>query len=157
MMWEWIPWLLIFIVCGIAFYTDHTRLIIPNWLTMSGVVSGLFVHVAASGWQGLKQSFVGLCTALICVLILYWCRSIGAGDVKLFAAFGAIGGWEISLYGLIYSLLAAAGYGLILIGWRLMKAQSFRGSKGERLQFPFMYAVLPGFVMTLWLLEVQAT
>lgn len=154
-MWDLFIWMLVFLVSGIAFYTDHTRMIIPNWLSACGSIAGLLVHTVAFGLHGLAQSLIGLSIAMFCMLILYSCKGVGAGDVKLFAAYGAIGGWEISLYGLIYSLVAAAIGGLLLIGWKVIKAKSFRGMIGRRLQFPFMYAVLPGFLLTYWLLEVQ--
>jgi len=87
------------LVIGAAVYDVRYRRI-PNWLTVSGVAFGLllnaFLYHAPGGWfgfQGLLTSLKGLLAAFGVYLVLYALRAMGAGDVKLMTAVGAIAGW----------------------------------------------------------------
>jgi prepilin peptidase CpaA len=83
--------LLAVLVC-IAGVTDIRHRRIPNWLTLSGVCAGLALHAATAGFAGFKFSAAGLSLGFGAYLVLYLLRAIGAGDVKLMAAVGAIVG-----------------------------------------------------------------
>src|SRR5262252_6472258 len=93
--------LLLAVVLGAAVYDVLYRRI-PNWLTVSGVVLGLilnsFLFQSASpsvfGFSGLFFALKGLFLAFGVYVVLYAMRAMGAGDVKLMAAVGAIVGWE---------------------------------------------------------------
>src|SRR6266567_6361399 len=93
--------LLLAIVLGAAVYDVRYRRI-PNWLTVSGVVLGLilnsFLYQGTSpnvfGFSGLFFALKGLGMAFLVYVFLYAIRAMGAGDVKLMAAVGAIVGWE---------------------------------------------------------------
>jgi prepilin peptidase CpaA len=72
---------------------------IPNWLTLSGVLMGIglnsFLNVKGLNWySGLnwRTSLMGLGLAFLIYFPLYLLRGMGAGDVKLMAAVGAIVG-----------------------------------------------------------------
>jgi prepilin peptidase CpaA len=68
---------------------------IPNWLTASGVFAGLLMNTFLyQGWPGLRTSVLGLCAGFCVYLALYSIRAMGAGDVKMMAAVGAIVGWQ---------------------------------------------------------------
>lgn len=58
---------------------------IPNWLTAAGVVAGFF----ANHWT---DALVGFAAGFSVYIMLYLLRAMGAGDVKLMAAVGAIAG-----------------------------------------------------------------
>jgi len=73
---------------------------IPNWLTLCGVLAGIglnsFLNVRGLAWySGLnwRTSLLGLGLAFAVYFPLYLLRGMGAGDVKLMAAIGAIVGW----------------------------------------------------------------
>jgi prepilin peptidase CpaA len=66
---------------------------IPNWLTIGGVCSGIAVNsFIYPGWPGLRVSLAGLAVAFSAYFVLYSLRAMGAGDVKLMAAIGALVG-----------------------------------------------------------------
>jgi prepilin peptidase CpaA len=72
--------------------TDLRSRRIPNWLTLAGVCAGLLVNWTLSGWAGLRTSLSGMMLGFGVYFVLYLLRAMGAGDVKLMAAVGAIVG-----------------------------------------------------------------
>jgi prepilin peptidase CpaA len=68
---------------------------IPNWLTLAGVLAGVALNgFLDQGRPGLfVSSLLGLAIAFGLYFVLYALRAMGAGDVKLMAAVGAIVGW----------------------------------------------------------------
>lgn len=84
---------------------------VPNWLTVSGVVLGIALNTILSATDGLWLSLKGLGLALLIYLPLYLLRGMGAGDVKLMAAVGAIVGptdWlQIFIVTLVFGAVAA--------------------------------------------------
>jgi prepilin peptidase CpaA len=66
---------------------------IPNWLTLGGVLAGIALNCFIyQGWPGLRLSLGGLGIGFAAYFILYSLRAMGAGDVKLMAAVGALVG-----------------------------------------------------------------
>ncbi len=64
---------------------------VPNWLTVSGVIAG-FAGNAIFQTHGCLIAFAGMACALVVYIPLYALRGMGAGDVKLMAAVGALAG-----------------------------------------------------------------
>jgi prepilin peptidase CpaA len=86
--------LLLLIVLVAAVYDVRYRRI-PNWLSLTGVVFGLAMNTFLyEGWPGLRLSLIGLAVGFGVYFFLYMLRAMGAGDVKLMAAVGAIVGWQ---------------------------------------------------------------
>jgi len=85
------------LVIGAAVYDMRYRRI-PNWLNVIGAVLGLAINawLIADGrpWPGLIFSLKGLAMGFGVYFVLYALRAMGAGDVKLMAAVGALVGWE---------------------------------------------------------------
>jgi prepilin peptidase CpaA len=152
-----------------AFISDASRSLIPNVLTVSAAVGGLLYHLALDGWNGVLDSIIGLFVGFIIILVLYMFGALGAGDVKLFAALGAMMGTVFVWQSIMYSLIYAGVIGVLLLIVRkkllpsgkrmadmLISIVVFKDflplkkmKQQELLQFPFMYAVLPG-VCTAW-------
>ena len=65
---------------------------IPNWLTLAGLMSGIALNTFLFEWAGLKATLLGVGFAVIIYFPLYLLRGMGAGDVKLMMAIGAIAG-----------------------------------------------------------------
>lgn len=85
--------------------TDYRQHRIPNALVLAGIVSGLLLHVSAAGITGAMLSGSGMVIGLICLIPSYLARSIGAGDVKLMAAMGAILGPVAVLVAFVLTLI----------------------------------------------------
>lgn len=151
----------------IALYTDVTKRIIPNKLSIPMALGGLFYHSLSAGWVGVVFSVKGLAAGFLCLLILYGIGAVGGGDVKLFAAIGAVSGMSFTLMTLFYSILYAGLVGTAILLFRrewfsrmrrlffgLLYGIAARSSvlirDGQHyLRFPFMYAVLPGVISAL--------
>jgi prepilin peptidase CpaA len=65
---------------------------IPNWLNLSGLILGLGLNCFVLHAAGLRLALLGLGVALLVYFPLFIVRGMGAGDVKLMVAIGAIAG-----------------------------------------------------------------
>ena len=65
---------------------------IPNWLTYPGIVLGFGLRALLFGWKGLLSALAGCLLAGGIMFLFYMVRAMGAGDVKLMGAIGAVVG-----------------------------------------------------------------
>lgn len=84
---------------------------IPNWLVLSGIVTGFAWNLYSSGWSGVGHAAAGLGLGFALYFPLYLLRARGAGDVKLLAAVGAVVGpgncfWVFILTALLGGVIA---------------------------------------------------
>jgi prepilin peptidase CpaA len=107
-------------VVGIAAYTDVRARRVPNWLTVSGLVLGLVLHLELSGWPGLKISLGGAALALLVLFPVVLMRGLGAGDWKLFGALGAILGPTVAMVVLFFAIMIGGVMALFLVIRRRM-------------------------------------
>ena len=116
---NYMPLLLKIILVGVVLLAgayDARYRKIPNWLSLSGLILGLGINMLLSGWAGLGAAILGFGLAVLVYMPLYLIRGMGAGDVKLMAAIGAIVGphdWlgifiATALVGGVVSLTAVA-------------------------------------------------
>src|SRR5436190_21606514 len=73
-------------------YMDVRYRRIPNKLVLLTLLSGVALHTFFEGWQGLLASLSGMALAFGIMFLLHLFGTMGAGDVKLFAAIGAVVG-----------------------------------------------------------------
>lgn len=78
------------VICVVAAWTDVRTGRIPNKLTVTGLGLGLALSIASGGLRGLLLSVVGALVAALVPLLLFRFKAMGGGDVKLFAALGAL-------------------------------------------------------------------
>ncbi len=76
----------------IIIYYDVRYRRIPNAFVLATLVGGLTMNTVIAGLQGSLNSLSGCALAFTLIFILHVFGAMGAGDVKLFAAIGAVTG-----------------------------------------------------------------
>jgi prepilin peptidase CpaA len=89
-----------------AVMTDLRSRRISNKLTFPAMLLGLVANTALGGWGGLQNSALGWAAGLGIMLIPFVLGAMGAGDVKLLAAIGAVKGPEFVLVAALYACVA---------------------------------------------------
>ena len=81
-----------------AGWVDWRTRRIPNWLSVSGLLTGIAANAILGGWHGAKASLEGAGLALGLLLPVVLLRGLGAGDWKLMGSVGALVGWRAMLF-----------------------------------------------------------
>lgn len=76
-------------------YYDVRYRRIPNVLVLATLLAGISVNTGFSGLQGMFSSLEGFALAFFPMLLMHIFGAMGAGDVKLFGAVGAVLGVSI--------------------------------------------------------------
>lgn len=143
---------------------------IPNKITLPFTAAGFVINMALAGGAGFVQAAAGWLLPVFVLFCFYVLRMLGAGDIKLLGAVGAIFGCRFVWNGMLYSFLAGGILALVLmtvrkdfragskrlaeylrscmLTRRLQEYSDF--SKGEAAGlFRFSYAVVPGVLFQL--------
>ena len=143
-----------------AVVTDLRARRISNRTTYPAMLAGLAANTAFGGWEGLSASGMGLLVGLGIMLIPFVMGAMGAGDVKLMAAIGALKGPHFVLTVAVYAALAG---GLLAIFYLLRERRvgatlrylsigwvSALGSKGAKAgSIPYAPAIAAGAFLAL--------
>lgn len=112
--------LLLVCVLIVLFGIDLEHQILPNSITLPGIVAGVLLSVIAP--PGLRDSLLGVLLGggvLYAIAGAYylWRREegMGMGDVKMLAMIGAFLGWKAVLVTLVLSSFSGAAIGMVLI------------------------------------------
>lgn len=87
---------------------------IPNLLTMPAIVLGIIINVYSSGFNGFGNSFMGFMVGIGLLIIPFALGGMGAGDVKLLAAIGALNGPLFALYTFLYTAISGGVIAVII-------------------------------------------
>jgi prepilin peptidase CpaA len=107
--------LLLTIVLLISFVTDIRSRKILNIVTLPAILFAFTYHAATAGVEGFLFSGKGFLVGLGLLLIPYLLGGMGAGDVKLMAAIGALMGTSFVFYSFIYTALIGGMIAILLI------------------------------------------
>jgi prepilin peptidase CpaA len=88
---------------------------VHNWLFLGCTALAVIVNFSIGGWSGLNTALLGFVAGFLILLPLVLLKIIGAGDMKLFAAFGAIAGWSAVINVAILSLIWGAIFGIVQV------------------------------------------
>jgi prepilin peptidase CpaA len=91
---------------------------IPNWLNLGAIGLGMAVNVILFALHGLVLALLGIGCSLLVYVPLYLVRGMGAGDVKLMAAVGAIVGPMNWLYIFLFTALLGGVVSLLYVVFR---------------------------------------
>ena len=104
-----------------ALYFDLRYQRIPNKLCLLGLLAALILQVYIDQWHGVGQALLGGGAAFFLLLPAFYFRCLGAGDVKLMIAVGALSGpvllfWSV-VYGIIFGTFTSFFLVLYKVGW----------------------------------------
>ena len=119
-------------------YMDVRYRRIPNRLVLVILIGGITLNTAFGGLQGLAASLGGLAVAFGAMFFLHLFGTMGAGDVKFFAAIGSVIG--TSLVPKTFLLVAISGAALALC--KMIYARRVSSTMFGVLRF--FYGLLPG-------------
>ena len=83
--------LLVPLAVSVIYYDVRFRRI-PNVLVLAALIAGLIINISFGGARGALSSLGGLAVAFVPMFFMHVFGAMGAGDVKLFAAVGAVVG-----------------------------------------------------------------
>ena len=130
---------LLFIPMAIVItYMDVKYRRIPNKMVLVTLIGGIALNTIFGGMHGLLVSLGGFALAFGITLLFHTFGTMGAGDVKLFGAIGAISGISLVIPTLL--LVALTGGALAII--KMIYSGRVRTTMLGVLQF--FYGLLPG-------------
>ena len=119
-------------------YMDVRYRRIPNKLVLLTLVAGISLNLLFRGWHGLASSLEGMAVAFVMMFVLHLFGTMGAGDVKLFAAVGAI----VGISSVLQTLMVVALMGGLLAIAKMIYARRVGRTLVGVAQF--FYGLLPG-------------
>jgi prepilin peptidase CpaA len=99
----------------IIIYHDVRYRRIPNAYVLAALISGLTINTLSGGFSGVASSVAGCVLAFILIFVLHVFGAMGAGDVKLFAAIGAVTGAHLVLPTFVVVVLTGGVLALVSI------------------------------------------
>ncbi len=144
------------IVVVLAVRQDLVEHRISNWLTLAALAAGLLIHSMIGGLDGFVHALAGAGIGLVCLLPLYLGKGMGAGDVKLMAAAGALLGPFNAFVAAVLTLTFGAVLAVAILVWRMIEVrQATAGapdlSQARKERFPYAVAIGLGAIATMWL------
>jgi prepilin peptidase CpaA len=127
-----------------------------NWLFLTCVAIGVVIALVTGGVHGFPMALLGFTAGLAVFLPAVLLNIIGAGDMKLMAAFGLVAGWDAVLSVAVLSLIWGALFGVVavivrghlkLLVYNMISIVIIRERKSLELQkIPFTIAMLMGWL-----------
>ena len=159
-MSEGIQFVLLMVIATAAWSDLRTRRI-PNWINVSGAFIGFLLHALDGGLHGAVTSLAGAALGVGIFVGLFAVGGMGAGDVKLFGAVGALVGPQALVLVFVFTGLLGgiAAIALAVFRGRLRETVDRTGqlllgmsseARAESLRLPYG-AVIAGGVL-IWML-----
>ena len=131
--------LLAALLCAAAAWDVCARRI-PNGLTLAGLAAGFLWHGVRGGGPGLLLSAEGVAVSAL-ALLPYAIRGLGAGDVKLLGAVGALAGPAFTLWTLLGAALAG---GPLALAWLAYSSRTPLAVPARAVKMPLAPAIALG-------------
>ncbi len=140
---------------------------VPNRLTYTAAAMALLLSLTIPP-RDFTGSLTGLAGTFAVYLLFHMFAGLGAGDVKLMAAVGALTGFSFSLYSSFYILCAGVAVAVVMLAWKGCLLDSLRwafstlagglvpkaGKRGGEVRLhtiPFAPVIFAGVAWTIWL------
>lgn len=115
-MGNYISYFVVVVVCLICAFTDWKDGKVYNKVTYPAIVLGLIISIFSTSLN-LPQSLVGAFGSFL-IYGLFWGRGLGAGDIKLMVAIGALQGITFVVFASLYILCLAAVFSIFHLAWK---------------------------------------
>ncbi|MGO4311797.1 prepilin peptidase [Pseudomonas sp. KB_15] len=150
---------------GVAVVSDLLRHRIPNMLVLVGLALGLIGQMHSGGVSGLGDSLLGTLICFALFLPMYAFGGMAAGDVKLMAMVGSFLPFHYALWAAMFSLMAGAICGLLIVLFRgqlrqtlgryllILRAQAYLAPTSDEVAgkpFPYSIAILIGTLNSIY-------
>lgn len=91
-------------------YYDHKTQKIPNLITLPAALLGLLLNTYFTALDGFILALQGWLVPVALLFVLFALRMLGAGDIKLFAAVGALMGYCFALGAIVFYLFRGGNW-----------------------------------------------
>jgi prepilin peptidase CpaA len=160
-----VGWSLLVVLLTVACASDWRTRRIPNEVVVALAVCGVILAMVSKSWvAGLTHAGAGGAVGLAIWLPFYALRTLGAGDVKLFAAastfLGPHAAVEGALYTALYGGVIAFVFMIIQSGWTstllrvshsIQQPALLRNEPTSRLRrLPYAFAITAGVLTAAW-------
>lgn len=102
---------------------------IPNHLNIGFILLGTLFNSICDGFNGFIHSMLGVSIPIVVLMILFYMKVIGAGDIKLFSGIGAFVAEDV-VWVMVYSFVACSIFGIIVLLVRLIRSLAGGGMRG---------------------------
>ncbi len=125
----------------IIIYYDVRYRRIPNAYVLATLISGITINATFGGLNGLLSSIGGCVIAFVLMFVLHVFGCMGAGDVKLFSAIGAVTGASLVIPTFFVVVLTGGLLALVPV----IRAKALTATMHRVLQI--LVGLLPGWEM----------
>ncbi len=153
-------------VLSLAVRHDLRSRLIPNRVTLPAALIGLALNTALFGFDGLKLAALGWLAGAAILIVPFVLGWMGAGDVKLAAALGALKGPAFAVETVLYAMVVAGVMAAIFLFRRQQLVPALRAlpvlwqvpgalrATGGYGRIPFGPAVALGALIALFSIQV---
>lgn len=106
------------VIAVVSAVTDLKFGKIFNWVTFPGMALGVILSMIQAGPSGAGTAILGAVIAFGIFSWMFFLGYMGAGDVKLLMAFGALGGIRYVVHVGILSILIGGAFAAVILIWR---------------------------------------
>jgi len=128
-------------MAALVIYYDVRYRRIPNQVVLVMLIGGLAINTSFGGLQGAYASLLGLGLAFLPMFLMHIFGAMGAGDVKLFAAVGAVLGVNLVPWTFVIVVMLGAG----LAVYSMMRSKTVFSTLQGVLRI--FVGILPGWEM----------
>lgn len=167
-----IKYIELIILIVLALISDIKTYKIKNNIVYPFILIGFMTNLYINGLEGVGFSFKGMLAPFLILIVFFALRMLGAGDIKLFSAIGAVMGLEFVLQVIIYSFLTGGTIAFLLIIIRKNGVKRFKyffqylkscfltlsilpytdfNDKSDGGKFRFVFAIIGGVVLNLFM------